>query len=277
MAFKNLFVSFFNITLKIKAFEAEFKAKMFNKNKISNPIITTLCICLLIPIFVETILAAKSDKGVQSNEALILTFILIGISAILMIMIIIFQVYFRSNQKLQEVVTNINYFTFSFNIYILRKIYFHYFKEDTLLMNLSIYINFLLQYAWLFFGLIDFKDTFITNISLISIMTILNSTLPGWWINEIYNTILSHILRVTLITYSYFSMKNARYMFHYSKSLEHINEWYKNVLDNINSGFLKVINGKIVFCNQYEIEWHSKRGVIDENDLSKSNIQEIVG
>lgn len=276
MSFNNLFVSFINITLKNKAYETKFQTRMFNKNKISNPIVTTICLSLLILLLVEVILAGKTDKSKTEMHVLIVALIRIGLSLVSMIVLIVFQVFYKTNQRLQIIVTSMNYFTFSFNIYFLRKIYFNFFDRNFNLMNLTVYFHFLLQYIWLFFELIDFKETLITNLLLIIITSILNSILPGWWIDEVYNTVLSHILRLALITYSYLSMRNARYVFHSSMSLEHINEWYRNVLDNINSGFIKVIKGKISFCNKYEIEWLVKRGVIEEADLNKSNIQEII-
>ena len=41
-------------------------------------------------------------------------------------------------------------------------------------------------------------------------------------------------------------------------------EWYKSVLDNINSGFVKITNKKITFCNKCALDMSYKAGSIEE-------------
>ena len=124
----------------------------------------------------------------------------------------------------------------------------------------SIYIDFIIRFICMEFSYIDFWEIFSINILLIILTKIIQSCIFGWNNNGYIYICISDMLRVSSIIFSYFILRKKRSIMFYSHKSQEINDWYRSVLDNINSGFIKITNKHIAFLNTCALEIAYKKG-----------------
>jgi signal transduction histidine kinase len=181
------------------------------------------------------------------------------------------------HNRLQEWVTYLNYIL----IFPLA-LYYRYFIIN--ILELDIYVFFLLfvsemiiRMMWFMLGCIGFKTgvylhiiTMILKLSLFSIIT------P----NEVYyRTSIYNIILICVNLLSYFYCKERKISFYYNIMLKLKNEWYKNIIDNMNSGFISIRDGQVEYCNKtllgYIQKGHPRGGGSELHYLNSFNLDEL--
>ena len=143
-------------------------------------------------------------------------------------------------------------------------------------IHVVFYIDFLLKFIWLEISLIDFWENFSINFILIIASKFIQTFLFGWIEQAIIYVLVADVLRASSIFFAYFILRKKRSIAYYYHTLKQTNEWYKSVLDNINSGFVKLTNKKITFVNKCALDISAKQGSIDKLPQGSIKIMKMV-
>jgi hypothetical protein len=79
---------------------------------------------------------------------------------------------------------------------------------------------------------------------------------------------------ILLLTYviAYFYTKEQRRSFYYYHSLKNRFEWFKNIIDNMNSGFVVITNGQIQYYNNTLFKFFSDRLIVTNSSKEEHDI-----
>ena len=272
---KSIFQPHLYLHLKNKKIEQNFKLYLFQQaNKFTNYLLCFNFIALATSIIISIVFEIKiNDKTKQTQfQSLRIISIIITIPFIATFLL---KIIFPKKQIILYINILYNYFIFCIVFVILRYLIFSSQIENELI-HVMFYIDFIIRFICMEFSYIDFWEIFSINILLIILTKIIQSCIFGWNNNGYIYICVSDMLRVSSIIFSYFILRKKRSIMFYSHKSQEINDWYRSVLDNINSGFIKITNKHIAFINTCALEIAYKKGIIDEIPTDTNNIENML-
>ena len=259
----SMFRSWFNIKLTNKKIEKIFQDDMLLKgNKYTNYLTIINAIFLIISIVASIIFFNSSSNDSTQRKFKGLFWILIALLCSLII-ITVLKIIFNKSYKIKHFAILLNYFLFS-TIFVTLRYIIYYSPMTNEFIHVVFYIDFLLKFIWLEISLIDFWENFTINFILIIASKFIQTFLFGWIEQAIIYVLVADVLRASSIIFAYFILRKKRSIAYYYQTAKETMEWYKSVLDNINSGFVKITNKKITFCNKCALDMSYKAGSIEE-------------
>jgi hypothetical protein len=145
-------------------------------------------------------------------------------------------------------VTYINYIL-SFAIFLYyRNFFIMELHSDIYIFFLLFICEMILRLTWYILGCLDFiPDVYLHIISMVLKLALFSSLTPSklYYRLSIYNVIL---VFVSLLTY--FCIREQKTSFFYNLSLKIRIEWYKSIIDNMNSGFISIRDEQVQYYNK---------------------------
>ena len=263
-----IFQSWFNIKLTNKKIENVFKDDMLEKgSKYTNYLTIINTLFLIISIAASIIFANKTSVDSTYHKFQGLFWILIML-LILLIITTVLKCVFKKNKSIKKWAILLNYFLFS-SIFVTLRYIIYYSSMTNEFIHVVFYIDFLLKFIWLEVSLIDFWENFTINFILIIVSKLIQTFLFGWVEQAIIYVLVADVLRASSIIFAYFILRKKRSITYYYYTQKETMEWYKSVLDNINSGFIKVINKRITFMNQCAWDNSVRSGCVTEPEQNE--------
>ena len=270
-----MFSSWYNIKLTNKTIENIFQAEMLQKgNKYTNYLSVINALFLVISIVASIIFSQKTSDSSTLKKFKGLFWILI-ILLFFLIVITVLKLIFNKSIRIKKASIVLNYFLFS-TIFVTLRYIIYYSDMTNEFIHVVFYIDFLLKFIWLEISLIDFWENFSINFILIIASKFIQTFLFGWIEQAIIYVLVADVLRASSIFFAYFILRKKRSIAYYYHTLKQTNEWYKSVLDNINSGFVKLTNKKITFVNKCALDISAKQGSIDKLPQGSIKIMKMV-
>jgi signal transduction histidine kinase len=240
---KSIFESEFTLQYKDTYYEKQYRERKFRYLRRYNLILSLILLSLSITI--NIVIFILSDCGnVQGFRRLYATSI--SIATLIINLTTTLTCLFVKRNKLQEWVTYVNYILVLLEFHHLKYFFVHLLRLDAFYLVLLITVEMKFGYCWFFFGIVDFMTglylqvvSIVINISLFIAVTSVKNY-PQISISACV------LLMNTVIVYFY--MKEVKTSFYYNMSLKLQNEWYKSVINNMNSGFVSIYAGGVQ-CN----------------------------
>jgi signal transduction histidine kinase/CheY-like chemotaxis protein len=138
-------------------------------------------------------------------------------------------------------------------------------------------LQILLRQLWFFTSNLDFMEGVLIVLSnLIFAYAFFGPVLP---LNQHYKFVIVFIIVILSVAMTYFYVFEKKKSFFYNRNLKNQNEWYDSIIQNMDSGFIKVKSDRIIFINKtllnnlQNVEGFEELGennnnnrVIDQND-----------
>jgi signal transduction histidine kinase len=238
-----------------------------------NPYFTiiTFIIALLDTIY-QTVIKTNGKINLfsWSNTALNLSYAASAFNFIFLIFVITFK-----NPTLQRLLNYLNYLIVTIPLFLTRSILYRTELADNNIFSLLLIIEFFIRIAWLFFNMILFQEALVLNSTIIiSLLIFTPIVMPSKNSLDDYNVPYNLFLVVfTLI--SYFHTKQLKESFNFNFNLKSKNRWFSNIMENMNSGFLYLKNGRINYMNNILIEKMMKNkeisNIIEDQNPNKND------
>jgi signal transduction histidine kinase/CheY-like chemotaxis protein len=163
------------------------------------------------------------------------------------VIIFLFSV-LTSKPKIQEYTSYINFFFFlypffCFNVYLTAMPNVDPFYHILVYTMLSLY-----NLVWYFSGTIDFMEGSIIDIAIL--VATYMSTGPVYPLNLHFRFSIHAIIVLIELIFTYSYVYEKKKAFYFNKKLESQNLWYDSIIQNMDSGFIKVQANRIIFINK---------------------------
>jgi signal transduction histidine kinase len=123
---------------------------------------------------------------------------------------------------------------------------------------------------WFFLGIIDFiPSVFLHLLSQLMIYGLYFVPVP---MNVHFRFGINACILLLTNIIAYFFMKEHRRSFYYYHSLKDRYEWFKNIIDNMNSGFVVIANEKIQYYNNTFLKFFGERFLNNQNQAEQDSI-----
>jgi nitrogen-specific signal transduction histidine kinase len=149
-------------------------------------------------------------------------------------------------------------------------------KADISLFSLVMSVELLIRITWFQTGSLDFSEGLLCTV----VIMILNYALFFWGVprNIHFRGAVYCIVLLVMIIIAYFYVKEKRKNFYLNIILRKKNDWYNSVLENINSGFIKIEKSKLTFSNAsfkrlFDVIYHNSKGVTLATGIEENNIR----
>jgi signal transduction histidine kinase len=238
-------------------------------NIILSLVLTGLCLPITICIILDHNEMVKAFSGQFSA---FLCYVSTSINIILTLLCL-----FIKGNKYQEWLTYLNFLMilFTFGDY---KFYFVYIlKADFMVYTLLFTVEIMFRLLWFVLGCIDFvPGVYLQVLTMIMNMVIFSGPVP---MMLFYRFSIYHCILITTSVLSYFFIRERKRSFYYNLSLKLKNEWYKSIIDNMNSGFISIKNKGIQYYNKTLLNFIKKTNynevVMDTSEGSELNMAQV--
>jgi hypothetical protein len=174
---------------------------------------------------------------------------------------------YSENTKFSKIINFLNYYFLVF-IFINLRFPLTRFTEVNLIFFFSLLcLELIFRLVWANMGILTFKQHLILNF--ISIISIFSVYVPSSSDNERFKSlILMLAITFTLIVsiiFSYFLERHMKKEFYLNYNDKLKTKWFSNVLENMNTGFLSIKNGKVSYINKFLNEKFRKLKYLKSN------------
>jgi signal transduction histidine kinase/CheY-like chemotaxis protein len=249
MSSENIFESLITLKLKDKYYEQAYQGKRYKKLKRYNIILSSILFILSIAL---TVIYALNIKVMLSEfSSMYVTYLhfvttfIIGINLILSITV--------KNLNIQGWITYINYIYIILIFANCRFFFVYILHVDLLIYTLLFVAEMFFRKAWFFLGIIDFMPGVYLQVITIVINYILLFALIPLELQFRFSVTAGILIITSGIMY--FLIKEQKKSFYYYLSMKNKYEWFKNVIDNMNSGFLSIENQQIQYINSTMVKF----------------------
>jgi signal transduction histidine kinase/CheY-like chemotaxis protein len=233
-----IFKSNITLTYNDKFFETKYKQHRYIHLRKYNIILSSILTVLSIII---TILLIFEFPGLKLIFQYYAAAMYCYISCILTVIVTVLSIWLKNN-RYQEWLIYINYLMILF-LFTNYKFYAGYvLKADYMIYVLIFITEIMFRLAWFVYGCIDFLPGFYLQL----ITIILNFALYGIIVprNFFYRFTIHHCILLFTSLLSYLYIREQKRSFYYNLKLETKIEWYKSIIDNMNSGFISINNNE---------------------------------
>lgn len=186
------------------------------------------------------------------------------------------SIIWRKKLIVQRIVNYLNFYLIIFIFGTLRNHLINILKLDCVIYTMTIVMEFLLRIGYLFLGSLNFVDS-----SCIIILNVVSywAFWPGFLdLSLFYSRILIFdFLWIFESVIFYFYHLHSKKSFFYQKSAEQKCQWYKNIFENMNTGFFHIKNRQISYLNNALVKLvQSDRHLVDNliNRLAMKSFSE---
>jgi hypothetical protein len=158
----------------------------------------------------------------------------------------------------------------------------HFTSADASVYNLLVSVEMILRLTWIIFGLLGFCEMGILNFVTATVQWSIYFPI-GYdsedFMSYFFFRLVHSILLGFLTIFSYFYEKKDKTSFHYLYSFESKYDWFNNIFDNMNTGFLSLKGNKISYINNSFFQTIHKIGPIRdliESDISETGVKRMV-
>lgn len=179
-----------------------------------------------------------------------------------------------NNSKILNLINNIDYFILFF---LMTNLYFvvgEFLGGIPMITYLLMGTEMIIRLVWVLLGLQGFLESFVLIIIAIIFEWVLYGNIPTKIPMKdlhLFNGTHSIIMLYVLI-FSYFMIKQQKVSFFFFKNANAKAEWFSSVLENINTGYLIIKNGKVFYVNSYLYSKLETLNFTDETN-EESNIR----
>jgi signal transduction histidine kinase len=240
----DIFSSKITLKLKDEYFESLYNKKKFKHIQKYNIIFSTILLVLSLPMTILLIIQYQ-----QIHEAFELDYIMIiqFISNGFIFLTCVLSIVITRNNNIQHCLSYMNYYLILFVIATYNYYLFFRLNIDELIYTLTLIIEICLRMSWFFLGVIDFvPGIYLQVISMVTTCTIFFVIIP---VNLLYRLSVYSLIHVLISGVTYFYLKELKISYYYYLSMWKKYEWFKNVIDSMNSGFISIKDREINYCN----------------------------
>jgi signal transduction histidine kinase/CheY-like chemotaxis protein len=197
----------------------------------------------------------QSEYEFLRNYSTITSYISSTVYLILLILSIIY-----TSLKVQRWISILAYY-FLLYTNIVFQLYFMLSNHDTLIYSLIFALQHFFQLSWFYFGLITlYENIYVTVALCLSVVVYFGPFIP---FEYDYGLSIHNIMFIVVGIFAYLYIMERKKGFYFNNKLCKVNKWYKHFLENINNGFLRIVNDKIIMINKAMI-----KTVFSSKDLS---------
>jgi signal transduction histidine kinase/CheY-like chemotaxis protein len=227
-----IFNSYFTLKYNNKEIEEAYQVMLRTNIKRRNIIYTLLI--LAIAIACNIMLWYVTSIFVRIFEYIIISFILTGILLINLILSI------TGNEKINIIISYLNFYLLLYAEVSLRAFVINA-NADTVLICLVYTIQYLFILTWYYTCTIDFlPGCLITVAKCISLYVVFAPLSMSLTLQFRFS--INQVLMLIVLILSFFYVYEKRKSFYYFKTAEMSKQWYHNILDNMNTGFMSINN-----------------------------------
>lgn len=126
-------------------------------------------------------------------------------------------------------------------------------EAPSILLFLEYLFEILVRLTWVVFNLQSFSESFMLNtLSLVAVWIVIPNLYPEIYLkDELYFTMAYSFVLVSVIIIAYILEKQQRIAFYYQWKADRKAQWLTNVLENLNSGFMSIKEGKVTYINSF--------------------------
>jgi signal transduction histidine kinase len=262
-----MFNSLVTLRYKDKYYEAKYKEEKHSFRRKYNIFLSLFLTCIIISVSILMILDYSDlDGSYNTRYSTIFCLITGALSIIITLMCIVVK-----GNKFQEWLTYVSYILILFVFSNLRYYLVWVIKIDLLIYALIFVIEMIFRLMWFEFGLIDFvPGVYLQLIGMVINLCIFAPILsrPYFFRFSIYNCIL-----ILTSIMSYFLIREQKRSFYYNLSLKLQNQWYESIIDNMNSGFISIMDKEIKYFNKTMLNFFKKP---NNSDIQSNNNDLII-
>jgi signal transduction histidine kinase len=254
MSLENIFESRLTLRLIDKVYEKAYQYHRYQKLRKYNIILSTILFTLTL-ILASGILVSL-DKLWQTFTCRYTSIIeftvtfLLGINLILSVVI--------KNPNIQSWITYINYIYILFVFSTFRFFFVYVLQVDMLIYTFLFTVEIFFRLAWFFLGIIDFVPG--VYLHLITIIVNYGTFYVAIPMNLHFRFSVSASIFMFTCGITYFLIKEQKRSFYYYLSMKSKYDWFKNVIDNMNSGFMSIENKEIKYYNRVVLKLFNESG-----------------
>jgi signal transduction histidine kinase/CheY-like chemotaxis protein len=265
-SYENIFESWLTLKLKDKFYESAYQAKRYQKLKKYNIIMSSILCGISLILTVIFILKLSSLFDEYSSKYVTLqhftTTFIVSINLLLSI--------FIKSKRIQGWITYVNY-VFIMLVFANLRFYFVFVLHvDLIVFTLMYSVETFFRKAWFFLGMIDFIPGVYLQIITIVVNYILFFGIIPLQLQFRFSVNACILMISTCIMY--FLIREQKRSFYYYLSMKSKYDWFKNVIDNMNSGFISVENQKIQYFNYTMVKLLTHDNIIQETDERSRSI-----
>jgi signal transduction histidine kinase/CheY-like chemotaxis protein len=237
-----IFESCFTLSYNNKEIEEAYQT-ILNHNLRKRNIIYTL-LNLTIVIVSAILLWFIPNYKFGKQFFLVLSFVCLLLNLIILILSIIFN-----NKLFTRIISFVNFYLLIYSDTIFRT-YFLNIEADTVIVCLVYTIQYLFILTWYYTYTIDFlPGCLITVAKCVSFYAVFGVVTTNTALH--FRLAVNEVLILIICMFSYFYVYEKRKSFYYFKTAENSRQWYHNIIENMNTGFLSVTNdGTIKYINK---------------------------
>jgi signal transduction histidine kinase/CheY-like chemotaxis protein len=265
MSSDNIFESKFTLRLKDKFFEQQYQDKRYKKLKKYNIILSSVLFVMAVAITIIISLqkAIMFENFVNQYRSILqfITTLLLSINLILSIVV--------KNPKVQSWITYINYIYILFVFNTLKFYFVRILEVDMLIYTFLFTVEMFFRKSWFFIGLIDF----VPGVYLQVVSIVLNYVMysPTSVLSLQFRFSINAGIMMITNGITYFYIKEQKRSFYYYLFMKSKYDWFKNVIDNMNSGFMSVEKNEIQYFNYTMVKLINNNLTIKETAADSSN------
>ena len=224
------------------------KDKILKFNKISFALLSLLSICVDIILIIKRY---PTNVGEVNKKKIFYYILLISSSVLTIFQILLFILTFVFNKKVNVQIAfsclSYCFITLEFTILkVMIEVIFLSDWQDYFFLNI---IDYLVRIMIHFLGIVEFIQSIVINILLTGLILTL------YYAVDSVNSIISDsgatfiILNLGLVLCSYFITRSSKNTFFYCYEIEDLNRKKDSILNNLNTGYMRVKNNEIKFMN----------------------------
>jgi signal transduction histidine kinase/CheY-like chemotaxis protein len=243
MSSESIFESLITLKLKDKYYEQAYQDKRYEHlikyNIILSSILFTLALVLTVIFALLNNVMLADFSSMLVTYLHFITTLMIGVNLILSITV--------KNLYIQGWISYINYL-YIILVFSDYRFYFVYvLKVDFLLYCFVFTVEMFFRKVWFFLGIIDFMPgVYLQVITVVMNYIVFFALVPLQF--QFRFSVITGILTITS-GIMYFFIREQKRSFYYYLSMKSKYDWFKNVIDNMNSGFISIENQKIQYFN----------------------------
>jgi signal transduction histidine kinase/CheY-like chemotaxis protein len=248
----NNFISLLTLRYKDKGLESAYLAKQNLTRRTLNIIMSAVILLISLGNTLYIFLGYKtpsSDASAVRSWMLFLSIsssVFTGIFFILLLMSI-----FIRNHKVQAWISITGFF-FLVLVFTVFKFILASIKAETAIYALMYSLTHFYRLTWFYFGLISHFDNIFLTLAVCAVNPIFLAKYAA--LKNYYGYSIDNLILIVASVIAYFYMLEKKKSFYYNYKLNKINQWYQNLVDNANNGFVKLVNDKIDILNKVMVK-----------------------
>jgi signal transduction histidine kinase len=253
MSSDNIYESFLTLRLKDRYYEWTYQQNRYSKLKKHNIVLS--CILVIVSLSLTIALSLDISEMFQNFNSKYVT--LMNFSTTILTSINLLLSVIITNKKIQSWITYINY------IYILLVFdaYRFYFVRvlvvDNMVFSFIFTVEMFFRKAWFFMGIIDFVPGVYLHVITLVIHYVIFLPISTQSLQFRYSINAGILIITTGIIYFYIKEQKRSFFYYHSMKSKH--DWFKNIIDNMNSGFISIEEGEVQYYNNTMMKLFSNK------------------